>query len=348
MQDFDENTGESYSDDPPRAARRPGGRRYIDTFFRHAWICLLPVFVFPLAALGVVKETGKTATVGANVWVNQYSTKHLSYSDPLATPAANVAAALLQLLQTTSFDLQVAKESPLYWATVAGRSDADVAAVTDLSGHVTVATNGPDLVSVTYIHKQGSVGIQLMQNILKEAPREISRLNQQQAASSIALYQHEKKTVQKHLASATRDLGSYVKKHHISPSQMAEQALFDPTFATLYQAVQSSEVALQHTDDLLSQASPQLSSGSTIQVIDSPSLRPSSTGKKTLVLDMGIGLVLGLFLSGLFVVWKTASDPSLRNPQEVEELVGLPILACVPYTGKPVRKHGATQTGDGR
>jgi uncharacterized protein involved in exopolysaccharide biosynthesis len=309
---------------------RRSARRYADTFLRLWYLALIPMLVLPAAGFGVAYMMKGSATVVANIWVSQDSTKHLPYTDPLANPAANVASALQQLLQTQSFDLRVARESPLYWATMVDNKNRDIAIVSDISKKVLPIAPGPDLVSLTYTNKNGAAGVQLLQNILTEAPAEIGKLNAKQSATTVAYYEHQRSAAQHALDRATRALGHYASKHHISPAQMADRALFDPTFASLYQAVQSAQVAVHGADQQLSQAVGPNGLGSSIQVIDPPSAEPSQTSKKQLLLDVGIGLIAGLVLAGAFVVWMTAIDRSLRYPEEVAQLLGIRVLASTP------------------
>lgn len=318
-------------------ARHRGGKRYLDTLFRHWVVAFIPVLVLPVAGVGLALKNRGNATATANVWVNQVSTKQLGYADPLATPASNTAAALTQLLQTESFDMLVARDSPLYWNTVAFKPNRNGLVVTDLSKNVVIGSKGPELVSISYSSKYPAIGIQLLAAVLKEAPGQFARLNQRQATSAVAFYTHRKKTAQASLARATKELGSYVKKHHLHASEMAAQSLFDPAFAALYQAVQSAQVDINNADQSISQATSQ-SAGNTFQVYDSPSAVPASLSKKSLALDLVIGLVVGLLISGAFVVGTTASDHSVRYAYEVPELLGLPVLGSVAYGQELARK----------
>jgi capsular polysaccharide biosynthesis protein len=134
---------------------------------------------------------------------------------------------------------------------------------------------------------------------------------------------------------------------------MAAQSLFDPAFATLYQAVQSAQVDIDNADQQVSQATSQ-TAGNTFLVYDPPSTVWASLSKKSLALDLVIGLVVGLLLSGAFIVGTTAFDHSLRYAHEVPDLLGVPVLASVAY-GKdlahvqhsPVSKSGTGAT-DGK
>lgn len=346
MQALAENTGEYSPEDSSRVPRRSGGARYIETFFRHWIIALVPVLVLPIAGLGLALSNRGNSTASTNVWVNQISTKQLGYSDPLATPASNTAASLSQLLQTKSFDVLVAHGSPLYWSTVASKPNRDALVVTDLSKNVVIGTKGPDLVNISYTTKQPATGIELLVAILKQAPGQFAKLNRQQAASTIAFYSLRKKSDQAHLALATKALGSYMRKHHLHATDMAAQSLFDPAFALLYQAVQSIQVDIDHADQQISQATSQ-TAGNTFQVYDSPSAERASLSKKSLALDLVIGLAVGLLLSGAFVVGTTASDKSLRSAREVPDLLGLPVLASVAY-GEELARRQRSPISDSR
>jgi len=332
MQHFDGEGSLALTDTAPRSPerKRDGIRRYKDTFFRHRIIALIPLLVLPVVAAGVTRLSGKSSTVTANLWVNANSVQQLGYADPQATPGMNTANALTQLMQTVSFDLRVAKESPLYWQMNVAKPNRDVTIVSDLSKNVKIVAGGAYLVSVSYGTKYPSMGVQLLKSILKEAPGEIGRLNQQQAALSVSFYTHAKTNAESQLAVATKALGDYVRSHGISASQMASQSLFDPKFATLYQAVQSAQVDVNNADQALSKIEPQ-GAGSAIQVVDPPTVVPPSSSKKTLALYLVIGLVVGVLLSGAFVVVTTARDHSLRYADEVPDLLGLSILATVPY-----------------
>jgi hypothetical protein len=191
--------------------------------------------------------------------------------------------------------------------------------------------------------------VQLLRSIVKEAPRQIGLLDQQQAASSVALYTRQAADAQKLIARTTKDLGKYMQDHGISPGQMAAQALFDPKFAALYQAVESAQVDLHNAQQQLSQVGSSNAAQSTIVVYDPPAAQTAAISKKTLALDGGIGLLVGLLLSGVFVVLTTARDHSVRYADEVPELVGLTVLASLPYSEDLARRRGAARAApDGR
>jgi hypothetical protein len=340
MQQFDDESQQDPVDAFPRSSRaKPNSfRRYIGTFRRHWVVALIPLLVLPLAGAYVARKTGATETATTSLWVDQDSVKLLGYADPQATPASNTAAALSQLLQTTSFDLRIAQESPLYWSTMRSKANLDSAVVGDLSKKVKVLASGPDLVVLSFSSAYRQMGVQLLRSLLKEAPGEIDRLNQEQARSSLAYYTQQRDAAQKRLNQVTQDLASYVQAHNISPSQMAAQELFDPRFAALYQTVQSAQVAARNADQQLTQANAAVGAGSAVQVIDPPAETLFPVSKKTMLLYAVIGLLVGILLSGLFIVITTARDTSLRYADEVPDLLGVPVLATIPFTPGLERK----------
>jgi uncharacterized protein involved in exopolysaccharide biosynthesis len=214
---------------------------------------------------------------------------------------------------------------------MAKQKNRDIAIVADISKKLVPTAAGPDLVSINYTNKSGPAGLQLMQNVLKDAPQEIGKLNQRQSASTLAFYEHQRKTAQQRLDKATSALGHYAKQHHISPAQMADRALFDPTFSALYQTAQSAQVAVHNSEQQLTDVSGPNSLGSSIQIIDAPGIQPAQVSKKQLALDLGIGIIVGLLLGIVYVVVTTAADHSLRYSEEVSQLVGLPVLVSTPY-----------------
>lgn len=66
-------------------------------------------------------------------------------------------------------------------------------------------------------------------------------------------------------------------------------------------------------------------------VVDAPAAQPTSIGKKQLLLLLLVPLLVGVVLGGAFIVVRTALDRSIRRPGEVETLLGLPVLAVMPY-----------------
>jgi capsular polysaccharide biosynthesis protein len=301
--------------------------------FRHWLLALVPILLVPLAGAYYVKTTsGAVAQVSANIWVNQSSNKQLSYFDPNAPPAQNMQGALTQLLQSASFDVQVAQQSPLYWHLVKTQPGVAQAVQADFAKNVAVGQAGPDIVTIGYTTKDPLLGLQVVQTILQSAPPEMQRLNHLQIATDLPAYQAQLHYAQTQLGQAATALHRYMSEHGIQASDVTVESLIDPRFATLYQAMQSAETNVQLAQEQLSAERVQGAAHGGFQVLDAPSVQILPASKKTAVLDVGIALVTGLLLAGAFVTLATALDHSVRFVEEVPEVLGLPILASVPYS----------------
>lgn len=320
----------------PRQASPNGARRYVDTFYRHWLIALIPVVILPVAAVGVGLMSHKYPTAVTNVWVSQTSTSQLGYVAPFTSPAGNAQAELNQLLQTQRFDLSVARQSPLYWQLANAQPYRDIWIVKDMSKNVKVTTGGSNLLAISYSPKNAVLGTQLLQSILNVAPNQIKALYQQQSVDRVKFLTRQLQKVKGQLSQANSALAVYLLAHHIGANQVAQQTLVDPNLAALYEAQQTAQNNEQAAKTQYDQAQPAGGLGSALTVIDAPTVVPATASKKALILNAGIGLIIGLLLSFAFIVAATLRDQSMRYAGEVLGVTGLPVLASIPYSQKMV------------
>lgn len=329
--DIDETYGlESHA----RQGALSGGaatRRYLDTTARVWKLLLIPLLLLPVAAVGVGIVTGGSASTSADVWVGQSATAQLAWLSPLASPAADAAGELNQFLQTYQFDQAVAQHAPSYWAKAASKPNRKIWIKQSLSKTVHVQTHGSNLIQISYQDKNTTTGIQIIRAMLKVGSNEIARLAHQQAMITETRYAAEEKTDRSRLEHYSAQLGAYANRHDIPSGKIASASLTDPTLSSLYQSVQSAEVDLRNAVRLHSAAvSPAV--GPTLVIIDGPSTAAPTLTKKTLILDLGMGLALGILLASAYVVISTGKDQSIRRPYEVPVMVGLDVLAVLPRT----------------
>jgi hypothetical protein len=81
--------------------------------------------------------------------------------------------------------------------------------------------------------------------------------------------------------------------------------------------------------------------GGVMRVVDLPALSPGALSKKSLLLELGLAFAFGLLFSAAFIVTRTALDRSVRYPDEVPEVVGLPVLGVVPFSRDLSKREGA-------
>jgi len=170
-----------------------------------------------MAALGAVQMGGESVTVG-QISLGQskfheapdYTWTHSRYSGVQCS--GSTAATFAKPPRSTC---EFAGKSPLL-EHCCGYGDRDVVTVQDLGKHVAVLTNGPDLTNYPTCTQTRRYRSPVTWKCPLKGNHLVGRLDQQQAASGIAFYTREEKSMQKRLDTATRDLGRYVKKHHIA------------------------------------------------------------------------------------------------------------------------------------
>jgi hypothetical protein len=280
---------------------------------------MLPILILPIGAYLLL--TSPPATFGtANIWVDQVSLQQLSYIDQGVPPAQNMSNYLTQLLLSPSFDYGVAKSAPLYQQYLKSvpvpkgiTPNLRLLAAADLSKKSTATANGPNLVTINYESTSPTVAAQVVRSILKEAAYETIQLAQQQTNKDIAYYGNQLKKSHSAYTTAVGNLGTYMAVRGIKSSELALQQLSNPRLASLYQAVQITQTNLTNAQQQLAHVETQQTSQSTIRVLDPPSAQIVLTSKKKQLTKLLIPLVLGLILSGAFIVIMTLRDPSLRS-----------------------------------
>lgn len=297
-------------------------------------IALLPIILLPVGAYALMSSTPIVYGT-ANVWIDQTSLQQLGYVVQGAPPATTLASYMGQLLFSPSFDAGVANRSPLYRRSLSIAPDPKIAAADDLGKNATAVFSGPNLVSVTYLSKNPAIAVQVVRGILDQTTYEITHLNHVQAGKDIAQYNRQLESARTRYKVAAQGLGQYMSQHGISSADLALRQLSDPTLATFYQAVQSAQTDETNIQQQLAQARAVQSSQAAFRVIDPPTAKLAPISKKKKLTSLLIPLVLGLLISGAFVVIRTALDRSLRYADEVPALLGLRVLATVPYS--PVR-----------
>jgi hypothetical protein len=323
-------------------------RRYAETFFRYWLIIILPVIVLPAATYAMVRHTPKTVVATANILVAQSLAGPSGDWSQYQTAAQNEAADLNQLLQSPSFDLAVARTSPIYaQALSSGRTSPD-SVVTDLSTNVQIVPKGPSMLGVSYSSKYGDVAVQVVNSLLGTARDQAQTLSRLQIASAITYYGYQLQNARQQLSQSTQKLRAYMSVHGVTVDQLNPDMAADPTLATLYRQNQADQAAVADAQQKITTYRTQstlpanLVAGS-FTVVDQPRITVVSS-KKTQIMQLAIALVVGLLLAGIFLVAKTALDRSLRYVDEVEELLGLPVLSVVPYSRTlAVQRIGSSQ-----
>ncbi len=308
----------------------------METFFRNWLVAMLPILALSAAGYVVVRKTPHSYSASAHIWVdNAVGTVQSGYNSWLS-PAQTEQGTLNQLLQTLAFDRQVAHNSARYRALLAPMADPDAYVVNDLSKNVLVTPGEDRLLSISYTSKDWSLALQVVSSILSTARSASQTLSRQQTDQSIAYYTYQLQDARQRLDSSTKALADYMSLHSVSPNQLAGQITVDPTLATLYHQNQSDQTDFTTAQEQLAtlhaqQASSSVGASGSFHIVDQPTVVVVSNTKQGLM-NLAIAVAIGLLLSIVFVVAKTALDRGVRFADEVPELLDLPVLAAIPYS----------------
>lgn len=326
-------------------------KRYVHTFRRFWLVALLPIIVLPLAAYKTLGSSARTYSVSTNIWADQGAVSRLIYTDPYSPPAVNLANYLTELLASSSFDLDVARHTPVFWSAIKTSPQARGIASTTLQGAIQALPVGSNLVTISYTSPDPKLGAQVLPAFLAAASQQTQAFNLTQTNKAVSADEYQLRTTRAKLKQDSATFSAYLSQHGIAATDVVSASQSDPTLATLYQQVQNDQTAFQTAQEQLGAALTQHQSFgnhailNTFQMIDPPATVPLSN-KKQKITDLGVALLVGLIIGGGFIVLKTAMDRSLRFADEVPDLLGLPLLATIPSDSgvlQSERRGGITQ-----
>jgi tyrosine-protein kinase len=122
----------------------------------------------------------------------------------------------------------------------------------------------------------------------------------------------------------------------------AEQAISDPNAdSNARQAAQARLTSINNRlQPLLAQLNGFLSLDFTPGTVIAPAALPDSPASPNSRLDVGIGLLVGLFLGVVLAFVRDRTDDRLRGREDLAERLDRPVLATVPPLSKRVRQEG--------
>jgi uncharacterized protein involved in exopolysaccharide biosynthesis len=306
--------------------------RYLETFYRHRLLMLMPILLALVGSLVLVVVQPRMYQATANLWFDASPLADSSAANPYVAPADAQAAVLHELLQTRAFSLSVAHQGPLaeYLARNGGSPFSDpLSAVSGLLGkgangtgatpqqrlddlilqtinqRESVAPVGPHVLGVSFSAPDPVVAQGTVQAIVDEFFGQISATRRAQAQAAVDFYNQQLRST-------------------------AKPALTDRLALDQYSAL------LQKLNDAqLSLAAQDQAGASGYRLVDKAQIpdRPVSRLKLLLLGTMG-GLVAGLVLSTISLMLLTWADRTVRRGADIESLMGRRAVSAIPRVRK--------------
>jgi capsular polysaccharide biosynthesis protein len=311
--------------------------RFLDTFFRHALLLLLPPVLIPLIVGPVALYMAPIYyETWAGIWVERPT--YLSYNDDwnrYNTPAQNQTARLNEVLRTRSFMLEVAKKTPLEPLTTSPKGEERIA---ELFGKgLLIMPNGNQLVQVRFRAESPQVSYQVVNAVIQTFQDKAAADRSSQALLAISFYENRQQAAEEEFNKARDALRRYVAANprltSIDPNGGASAtaasrlglpaAAIDPQLAELLRQLQVAEAALDRARNALDQA--QLDASASMegqqlgfQVVDQPRMPTTATRERRRMLIYPLAaLLVGVGISSALLVLLIVSDGTARSEEEL-------------------------------
>jgi len=342
--------------------------RFVETFFRHKLLILLPMIVTPLVVMPfaflLVRPYYETT---AGVWADRPAYVPITdESSRYVTPAQYQQARLNELLQTRTFLEDVAKRTSLapLLDSPAGREQV----VIYLQRAIFPLPSGNKLLGIRVRADDPDLSMEIINATLSTFRERAQNDRVAQASSAISFYEGQLKNaeddnskaqdaVRRYLTSNPR-LGANLPAALTSPSQGSNTNIkidvptsaLDPQLSEYSKRLDASEREVERLRGLVEQARFDASasidgSDSSLQIVDPP-IYPSKASRqqRRFLIFPAAAVVIGGLVSALLLISLTATDRSVRSSADLRN-VGR-VIGVVPRMGlrKLPRRAGPETT----
>ena len=321
-------------------------RRLLETFFRRWWLYLLPVALF--GAFGVLKgldagsgyQSVGTVDVSQDTLLSQL-TSIRGDTFGYQTPAASTAKTVNSLLSTDQFIESVGQQAGVTAALKSGQLTA-----LELRSALSVAPDGDTLVRFSATTNNPELSARLANGAIQSYIQYVVDNNVSESQAAEAFFEQQLPTYSKALSEAQAALADYAANHPGGPQEqrpLDEQIAIQQLTAAVTQAQTQYTTAEQKSEEArlaLEQAKSDVSQR--LRLIDQPQMPAGPAPRlKHAVFTLVIFLCVGAMITGAAVVLGTVLDRSLRTAEDVEQLLGLPVLTVVPDIRSKARSRRA-------
>jgi len=342
--------------------------RYVQTFRRHRLLFGAPIILAVIISLWFAAGSAPAYESTTSLWFdNPVGGQSLLTQNNgiVLPPAAEAQQILSELLTTRSFRLAVGDRSPLAgyvaanptrgWSPTAlikrvlGTGSVDDRIVSALGPkEVLLTVAGPQVLAINLRAGSPEVASGTLKSLVRQFETDRGDALRTQAQASLAYLQRQVDQASKANDAARRDLASYVSSHPGSTT------LTDSTLQALTQTAQTAASQLTDATNALDQANVQLSaplSSGGVEVLDAPRTPTGPvSGHKKLLLTLFGGLLVGVLVSGLGIVFyagreKTADDQAAPSVEAAADQAAPSAEAAADGIGFPVTTLEAAAAG---
>lgn len=321
--------------------------RFLETFFRHKLLILLPALITPLVvtpfAFVMVKPYYET---WAGIWVERPA--YVPNNDDwnrYVTPAQNQQERMNELLKTRSFTEDIAKRTSLrpLLDTSAGR----VEAFEYLQRSIYPLATGTKLLSLRVRTEDPDLSMEIINATVATFRERNQNDRMTQSSSAIGFYEQQLRDAEDQVTTARETVRRYITANpravSVDPSAATNPRITLPTSATdpqlseMLKRLERAEADADRLRNLVEQSKFDANAtlegtDSSLQVLDPP-IYPdrAQRERRRLLIFPAAAAVIGLLVSALLLVGLTASDRSVRSTADLRQTGR--VIGVVPRMG---------------
>ncbi|MBO0777497.1 MAG: hypothetical protein J2P37_01605 [Ktedonobacteraceae bacterium] len=318
--------------------------RTLEAIFRHPIQLLVLIVLLPFIGVGIGFFLPRTYETTATLWaLRRYESIGASgpESNLQATPAETQVTALLDLLQTRTFDLTVANAATNLADSLnlsdSVRSDPhqlEDALVDEIFHNVKVAAQGYNLYVISYQNPNSQVAQQIVAAVINTYGLQSAGFSTFEGQRLLEAYETQLKQAQQDLKNATAAETNYIQLH---PNSTHTDTVNDPQYISLHNQTQVAQARVQTIQTNIDNVNQQLTTlgtgaDSLYKIVDQPlSAKTPVSRVKTLLTAGGIGLGVAIVACGIYIALLVRRDRTMRHAAHLQKAVALPVIMQVPH-----------------
>jgi uncharacterized protein involved in exopolysaccharide biosynthesis len=335
--------------------------RFLETFYRHRLLAIVPIIIGVLVAAGYQMAQPGSYTSTSSLWVDASVPGQSTNATAGVDPSTLEEYAIQELLTTRSFAIAVGTSGPLgpylsshpyaestglaaipglrsLFGTAKGSLDDQIA--TYLPNMIGFVDAGPQVLNIIVTAPDPTVASGTAKALIAGYSAQVTAAQTATDQTAITYYGEQVAQAQASLQQAQQALSTYLAAHPTASTAIAG----DATTTELNQALSLDTTTYQSLLGQYQQAQLTLANVNSqigFRVLDAPAASGVAASTKKKLLEVGIaGLLVGLLVSVLILTALTAIDRTARRAEDIKRTLGLEVAASIGSLGKAPTLQG--------
>ena len=304
-------------------------KKYVQAFLRHKLLLIAPIVLALVVSLGMTLRQPKEWVSGATLWADSaVPNESTILSKPDPTPASQATSVLQELLHTRSFLAKVAANESSAAFLKGAKAPFDDITLGKVAGSLTLATPGPQVVSVAVTAHDPAAASGLATAFVQEFRTEVAATLQARNRELVDFQQQRLDGAAKALDAAHNQLSTYLADH-----PQNTDAAQDPTVTQLEGSLVAAQDQYSAAQDDYNAAQLSLSaatSSSSLRIVDEANVPTFPQSRRTAIMFGGVGgMIAGGLVSLLLLLFFVSTDSTARQPADIEQGLGLRVVGSI-------------------